>query len=101
MLTLKITWLQLPHTAVHCLQNIQTLQWKFYSQLKQIIILQLNPNLRVVVFCPMGKAVPDISKKCKGFKTSRTIIKWQWHVSEDQRGNYESCVNTNLLSLLL
>jgi hypothetical protein len=43
-----------------------------HSQLKETTILQLHPNLMVVVFCPTGKAVPDISKECNGFKTSGT-----------------------------
>ena len=42
---------------MHCLQNIHILQRKFYCQLKETTILQLNPKLRVVVFCPMGEAV--------------------------------------------
>ena len=79
---------------MQCLKNI-------HSQLKEATILQLHPNLTVVVFCPTGKVVPDISKECNGFKISGTTTKWQWHVSVDKTENPESCTNPNLLSLLL
>jgi hypothetical protein len=66
MFTLKITQFSY-HTAVLCFRNIQSI--------KRNNNIKPHRNLTVVVFCPMGKVVPDISEECNGFKTSGPATK--------------------------
>jgi hypothetical protein len=71
--TLKIVWLQLPHGCA-LFKKYTHFAMKILQSIKETIVLQLNPNLRVVVFCSTEKVVPDISQECKCFKTSGTRV---------------------------
>ena len=59
MLTLKIIQIQISHSSA--------LFEKYSQSIKRNNNIKLHPNLTVVIFCPMGKVVPDISEECNGF----------------------------------
>jgi len=69
MFTLKIMQIQLSHSCA--------LFEKYSQSIKRNNNIKLHPNLTVVVFCPMGKEVLDISDECNGFKTSGPTTKLQ------------------------
>jgi len=67
MLTLKIIQIQLSHSCA--------LFEKYSQSIKRNNNITLHPNLKLVVFCPKGKVVPDISEECNGFNTSGPTTK--------------------------